>query len=157
MQCIFPRPWKIVLFISKFGSVSQILSFAFSTLWNIPECSHVTFFSFFGITPSGTSSFCCDSVLHLCLQVLWAVYTESHKWQTCYHSHGQLFFFFFLVIPFVFVQIYLHYRFYFFTSLLSLLSNSFSIICFCKMSHGFVTGREECRTTTGLSVCVWNE
>lgn len=116
MQCIFPRPWKIVLFISKFGSVSQILSFAFSTLWNIPECSHVTFFSFFGITPSGTSSFCCDSVLHLCLQVLWAVYTESHKWQTCYHSHGQLFFFFFfsnsicvcsnlLTLPFLFLYL----------------------------------------------------
>lgn len=148
-ECIFSRTWKIIQLLSKFGSAPSILSFTFSVLWNILESSNVTFFFCWHHFLWDIFIFLITATAHVCHRIMLAVYSNSTV--PCHHAHTQLFF----IIPFMpHSNLLTAFLIHFLTKLLSLLSNSLSIIYLCKVSHGFVTGRQEGKTTTCFTVCM---
>lgn len=130
-----PQYNHLCLVIEEMGF--QNLIFGPSMLWNICESFNVIFFF---LLLGHCHPFHCNHILHLRYQVLLAAYVEFLKWHKCHCSQSQLMFFSnSICVWFKFTSTLL----FLFLPCTFLWSNSLLIIYFYKMSHGFITGRQE--------------
>lgn len=144
-------PWKIAIVLSKFGSVSNILFFILSILWNISKISFNVSF--------GWHHFLLDifilsitTTFFICVKKKKVILT---KFSGCppRAMNGSYFFY-----NSTYIQFRFHIHIYHFVSiLLFYLFGQFStsIIHFCKISYEFITLRLTGNTTTHFSVCAW--
>lgn len=140
----FSTAWPTVIFLSKYGSDSSILSFVLSMLWNVSKNFHMKYFA--GLSLGHLHSFHHNQFSHVMSVSSPSLSTcrahlGSLKRQQCQHTP---------VSNFFSNSIYKGFGFYFQQYYFSFPSYTF---IFCKVSHRFITGSQGSNTITYSALC----